>query len=183
VERERQDYWGLRKGFSAESHCPLTKSDGRRPFTPEEEAAILRVVRQRKVWPAFEGVDFTIGLKGFRAFGFHELAEAPSQPPKSDATPRPTSRAVSAEPNLEFEVKRAHFDERRTSLGLSRVFVQDDEELASKWDGPPLAVQQEYSAHELLPAFPTPPEPLLSPARNEGSNAGFLFEVLDLLIP
>jgi hypothetical protein len=50
----------------------LTKSDGRKPFDAAEEKAVLRVVRQKRTWPAFQGTTHRIGQKGFRALGFHE---------------------------------------------------------------------------------------------------------------
>jgi len=52
------------------AHC--TGSDGRRPFDPEEEKAILQAIRLKRQWPAFRGSSLTIGLKGFRGIGFHE---------------------------------------------------------------------------------------------------------------
>jgi hypothetical protein len=50
----------------------LTKSDGRKPFDPDEEEAVLKVVRHRRTWPAFQGTRHHIGQKGFRVLGFHE---------------------------------------------------------------------------------------------------------------
>jgi len=55
----------------------LTGSDGRQPFTPEEEAAILTVLRIKRVWPAFAGSGLSIGCKGFRSCGYHEKARTP----------------------------------------------------------------------------------------------------------
>ena len=63
--------------------CFVTATDGRHPFTPDEEMAILKAIRMKRVWfvahdagaisqrdrPAFEGTAFTIGRKGFRALG------------------------------------------------------------------------------------------------------------------
>jgi hypothetical protein len=51
------------------------RSDGRRSFAAQEEAAILPMIRQKKVWPAFERTLHRIGLMGFRAIGFHERSE------------------------------------------------------------------------------------------------------------
>jgi len=74
----------------------LTATDGRTPFTPEEEVAILDALRLKRIWcvcyfchsrartstgaalhtpntftyrPAFEGTRFNIGSKGFRSLG------------------------------------------------------------------------------------------------------------------
>jgi len=50
----------------------ITASDGRQAFTLAEEGAILRVLREKAVWPAFQGTTVTIGRKGFRGLGYHE---------------------------------------------------------------------------------------------------------------
>ena len=48
----------------------ITASDGRQPFTPADERAILRVIREKKVWPAFQDTSVTIGHKGFVPWDF-----------------------------------------------------------------------------------------------------------------
>jgi len=60
------------KAFRRSLSAHITGSDGRRPFTPEEEQAVLSVVRCKRQWPAFEDSNVTIGLKGFQSYGFHE---------------------------------------------------------------------------------------------------------------
>jgi len=65
------------KRFQRTLTAHLTAADGRAPFEPEEEAAILSVLRQKRKWPAFEGMDFNIGSKGFRSMGFHEKGTSP----------------------------------------------------------------------------------------------------------
>jgi hypothetical protein len=45
----------------------VTGTDGRTPFTPAEEAAVLWQIRQKRVWPAFVNSPFTVGIKGFRS--------------------------------------------------------------------------------------------------------------------
>ena len=50
----------------------LSATDGRLPFSPEEEEAVLQVVRIKRVWPCFIGTSHVIGAKGFRSKGFHE---------------------------------------------------------------------------------------------------------------
>ena len=61
---------------SARSTAHLTGSDGRRPFSKAEEEAILLVLREKRVWPAFEGTSLSIGTKGFRSHGWNEKREA-----------------------------------------------------------------------------------------------------------
>jgi len=46
----------------------VTGTDGRTPFAPAEEAAVLVQIRQQRVWPAFVNSPFAIGLKGFRSY-------------------------------------------------------------------------------------------------------------------
>ena len=41
-------------------------------FDPEEEAAILAVLKKKQQWPAFQGTTSTIGTRGYRGMGFHE---------------------------------------------------------------------------------------------------------------
>jgi len=52
------------------------------PFTPEEEAAILKVIRMKQKWPAFSGLrECTIGQMGFRTLGYHEKKSGLILPP------------------------------------------------------------------------------------------------------
>jgi hypothetical protein len=72
----RTDRWGARDAKTRSTHHlrprRTRRSDGRRSFLPDEEAAILFIIRQKKIWPAFAGTDCRIGLLGFRAVGFNE---------------------------------------------------------------------------------------------------------------
>jgi hypothetical protein len=82
------------KSFQRALTAHLTGSDGRKPFNPEEEVAVLLVVRQKRTWcvcaggaeaeasasstdearqrPAFDPLKCTVGQQGFRALGYHE---------------------------------------------------------------------------------------------------------------
>jgi len=76
----------------------ITASDGRQAFTLEEERAILRVIRQKAVWPAFQDTSVTIGHKGFRVLGFHErgyIAETESHSDNETLPPSASSSVVS----------------------------------------------------------------------------------------
>jgi hypothetical protein len=74
------------KSFQRALTAHLTGSDGRKPFKPEEEEAVLLVVRQKRTWyvcactyapdagqrSAFASTRSTVGQQGFRALGYHE---------------------------------------------------------------------------------------------------------------
>jgi hypothetical protein len=62
----------LQKTFQRILTCHITGSDGRQPFSPAEEDAILRILRQKRIWPAFSGTNSNIGHRGFRTLGYHE---------------------------------------------------------------------------------------------------------------
>jgi len=79
------------KSFQRCLTAHLTGSDGRQPFQSDEEEAILRVVRLKCKWPAFAGTDLTIGLKGFRAHGFHEKIASGVSPRSAAASSVPWS--------------------------------------------------------------------------------------------
>ena len=46
--------------------------DGRRPFPPKIEANLLQILRKKEVWECFRGTKVSIGIRGFRNFGYHE---------------------------------------------------------------------------------------------------------------
>jgi len=50
----------------------VAAADGRRPFEPEEEAAVLLELRRKRVWPCFADKETSIGAKGYRGYGYHE---------------------------------------------------------------------------------------------------------------
>ncbi|KAH9257747.1 hypothetical protein BASA81_004213 [Batrachochytrium salamandrivorans] len=59
----------MEKAFQRSLSAHLTASDGRSPFTPSEEFAILKVVRKKQRWPCFPETETKYGAMGFR---FHE---------------------------------------------------------------------------------------------------------------
>jgi len=76
--RSSQSSGGLCRTFQRVLTAHIAGSDGRRPFEPEEEAAILTVIRKKQQWPAFKGTTLTIGCKGCRAKGYHERQKKPT---------------------------------------------------------------------------------------------------------
>eukprot|EP00924_Labyrinthula_sp_SR-Ha-C_P010599 snap_masked-scaffold_61-processed-gene-0.36-mRNA-1 protein AED:1.00 eAED:1.00 QI:0/-1/0/0/-1/1/1/0/265 len=49
--------------------------DGRKPFPEAVEKSLLVELRKRQVWSCFKGTKSTIGVRGFRNYGFHENKE------------------------------------------------------------------------------------------------------------
>jgi len=60
------------KAFRRALSAHVTGVDGRTPFVPEEEEAVLRVLRRKKIWECFTHTPLTIGKTGYRSKGFHE---------------------------------------------------------------------------------------------------------------
>lgn len=54
------------------SHCRGV--DGRKPFPREIEAALLKEMRKKQVWPCFRGTPFNIGKRGYQVRGFWEAS-------------------------------------------------------------------------------------------------------------
>jgi len=61
------------KTFQRILTCCVSGTDGRQPFTPEEEIAVLEQLRVKRVWPAFVDTPLSIGIKGFRSLSFFVL--------------------------------------------------------------------------------------------------------------
>jgi len=66
------------KTFQRILKSTVTGTDGHLPFTLEEEATVLKLIRVKRVWPAFEETGLSIGIKGFRRYVY---------------SPRPSARA------------------------------------------------------------------------------------------
>lgn len=57
------------KSFQRTLSAHITGLDGRSPFEPMQEAAILEVLRKPQRWPCFEHESVKFGLRGFRTCG------------------------------------------------------------------------------------------------------------------
>jgi hypothetical protein len=62
------------RNFQRTVNAHISGLDGRAPFSSSEEAAVLREVRQKQVWPCFVESDKPnqLGRTGFRGYGYHE---------------------------------------------------------------------------------------------------------------
>jgi len=74
------------KTFHRTLTCTVSGTDGRQPFTPEEEVAVLTQLRVKRVWPAFANASLPIGSKGFRGCVLHSCG--PRADPIACAQPR-----------------------------------------------------------------------------------------------
>lgn len=89
ISRECYDLWvktrkqlppNPEKAFQRSLSAHVTGVDGRVPFTPSEEAAVLKILRRKERWPCFEQSATRFGLMGFRAKGFHEKSSEMNEP-------------------------------------------------------------------------------------------------------
>ncbi|KAH9256084.1 hypothetical protein BASA81_005860 [Batrachochytrium salamandrivorans] len=119
----RQCYLGwLRIGRKADSENECKKFqrslsnhtsgvDGRTPFEPEEEAAILLVLRQKRNWPCFHP-SMRIGSLGYRSYGYHEKIRLQQQRQQPTATV-----------NLDLESFSRHIDQYSNALARFGIDV------------------------------------------------------------
>lgn len=61
-------------------------NDGRRPFGEEAERSLLKELRKKKQWKAFEGTDLLVGIKGFSSLGHHEKRQLFQKPKRKGET-------------------------------------------------------------------------------------------------
>jgi hypothetical protein len=120
------------KAFQRTLAGHLTGSDGRRPFTEEEESAVLAVLRKRMRWPCFEHLPVRYGEAGFRTKGYHErLREERSSVNggTTSATSSIASTHASSEGVEEHELRRS---KRRRALPESE---EEDDDYFGSDDG------------------------------------------------
>lgn len=104
----------------------LTALDGRVPFSPEEEAAVLQVMRRKAIWPCFVGNEQQVGIRGFSAQGYHEKKKRLGQTPSP-----PTAAAAAAEPVWRSgTVRRENVDNEATTKKMSK---QEEEDAMLVW--------------------------------------------------
>mmetsp|Transcript_1373 Transcript_1373/g.2118 ORF Transcript_1373/g.2118 Transcript_1373/m.2118 type:complete len:238 (+) Transcript_1373:923-1636(+) len=60
---------------SVRGHITGTKEGGRNPLSPGAEASILKIIRQKKVWPCFQGTKAKYGSRGMKITGYHEMQQ------------------------------------------------------------------------------------------------------------
>mmetsp|Transcript_30649 Transcript_30649/g.49152 ORF Transcript_30649/g.49152 Transcript_30649/m.49152 type:complete len:220 (-) Transcript_30649:32-691(-) len=60
---------------SVRGHITGTKEGGRNPFSQGAEASILKIIRQKNIWPCFQGTKAKYGSRGMKITGYHEMQQ------------------------------------------------------------------------------------------------------------
>eukprot|EP00924_Labyrinthula_sp_SR-Ha-C_P013915 augustus_masked-scaffold_5-processed-gene-17.8-mRNA-1 protein AED:1.00 eAED:1.00 QI:0/-1/0/0/-1/1/1/0/462 len=88
----------------------LRGRDRRKPFPEAVEKSLLKIIRVRKVWPAFQGTKHLVGINGFQGLGYWENIRAGSTRVKllrKKRTREQTLPALPALPDIEKVQKKA----------------------------------------------------------------------------
>ncbi|KAH9255996.1 hypothetical protein BASA81_005772 [Batrachochytrium salamandrivorans] len=135
--------------------------DGRTPFDPEEEEAILTLLRKREPWPCFPIHLVRIGRR-YRTKGFHEkqrLLASPVSPVSSispanaqkslSISPRelPRSFKTSAAMQFQREVPQDNLEQLLSGLSIyDRKYVQDlTNSVVTNFSSPNISLQDWYT--------------------------------------
>jgi len=125
---------GLCRTFQRVLKAHITGSEGREPFHNDEEAAILKVIRKKQIWPAFTGTKLTIGCRGFRGYGFHERQQTLNS--SSNESPLPQQQLVARyveDPTISKRNRKARAKRGAAEMALpqNKVFKQAEIEYPS----------------------------------------------------
>ncbi|KAH9255995.1 hypothetical protein BASA81_005771 [Batrachochytrium salamandrivorans] len=140
--------------------------DGRTPFDPEEEEAILTLLRKREPWPCFPEHLALIGRR-YRTKGFHEkqrLLASPVSPvssiPPVNAqkslviSPRELPRSFKASAAMQFqrEVPQDNLEQLLSGLSLyDRKYVQDlANSVVTNFSSPNVSLQDWYTVNSIF---------------------------------
>jgi len=152
--RSSQSSGGLCRTFQRVLKCHVTGSEGRQPFQHDEEAAILKEIRKKQIWPAFEDTDMTIGCRGFRGHGYHEMQQTFISSSKNESLMQQQQVAArcAVDPALSKADHTAYKDKRgaaEMALPQNKVFKQAEMVYSS--------IPQQYWMHtpSTLPAANT----------------------------
>lgn len=104
---------------------------GRKPFSADVEASLLRCLRRKQVWPCFKDTKVTIGIKGFRKAGFHENRRGIFGPNASSSrlSPIQTTSMTSVTLNSHLLAATSTRKQRRSSL-LSEPTLEQTRDLS-----------------------------------------------------
>ncbi|KAH9249058.1 hypothetical protein BASA81_013270 [Batrachochytrium salamandrivorans] len=140
------------KKFQRSLSNHLSGVDGRSAFDPEEEVAILKVVRKKECWPCFPP-RLKIGSMGFRSKGFHEKQQQQcNSPPPSSPTATEQNLGAFADHILGYSTafERIGIDVNRSIFGLLRGYFETQSPERMGKHRNEFAVSQAYA--ELLTA-------------------------------
>ncbi|KAH9256018.1 hypothetical protein BASA81_005794 [Batrachochytrium salamandrivorans] len=140
--------------------------DGRTPFDPEEEEAILTLLRKREPWPCFPEHLALIGRR-YRTKGFHEkqrLLASPVSPvssiPPVNAqkslviSPRELPRSFKASAAMQFqrEVPQDNLEQLLSGLSIhDRSYIQDlTNSVVTNFSSPNFSLQDWYTINSIF---------------------------------
>jgi hypothetical protein len=122
----------------------LSGVDGRSPFFPEEERAILEVLREKRLWPCCVPGQLAIGRSGYRSKGYHEKLTKEEELPASKKQKVMTLLKTSSSCSMETEA--ACSDDEETELAFpSASSTSSDKQALDSYDLPGL---MEYPCSE-----------------------------------
>jgi hypothetical protein len=125
--------------FKYTTYLTYPPHSGRTPFDPEEEAAILKLVRKKTVWPCFVSTAFSFGQKGFRAVGFHE--KSIRGPGQHTMGPLPSQRTALAKKKQMRQLQR-----RPSPTKQQLQLFRHQQKRMARRAPPPSAAMDELSA-------------------------------------
>ncbi|KAH9260930.1 hypothetical protein BASA81_000626 [Batrachochytrium salamandrivorans] len=168
-------------------HRTLTNHDGRVPFDPEEEAAILLLFRQRKSWPCLPDHFSEIG-KRYRSRGYHEkrlALQREEQTLQSVVTMIPDKKPFMSFSLTSFVVKDVVMDElesvlRALSTSDAEYLRNLGESVVRNFSYSPVYVREDWNAIQDIFRYMALSRSQLRPAmlRNDNRNSPKAFAEL-----
>lgn len=129
--------------------------DRRRPFPAHVESCLLSVIRKREVWDCFKGTNVSIGIRGFRKQGFHELKRIKNMNNTQTIVANQETQSLSSRQPCAVSSKR-----KFTAVGREpATWAREDSEfqaLCSTW------LDENPSFESVCASLPTPGEILLA---------------------
>uniref|UniRef100_A0A7S2RJ50 Uncharacterized protein n=1 Tax=Mucochytrium quahogii TaxID=96639 RepID=A0A7S2RJ50_9STRA len=99
---------------SVRGHITGTKEGGRNPLSPGAEASILKIIRQKKVWPCFQGTKAKYGSRGMNIAGYHEMQHKSQKLEQFDKY----TSIIQSEQKLSFAAPLSHLSDADLALDL-----------------------------------------------------------------
>eukprot|EP00516_Mucochytrium_quahogii_P004935 CAMPEP_0203752870 /NCGR_PEP_ID=MMETSP0098-20131031/6736_1 /ASSEMBLY_ACC=CAM_ASM_000208 /TAXON_ID=96639 /ORGANISM=" , Strain NY0313808BC1" /LENGTH=275 /DNA_ID=CAMNT_0050643237 /DNA_START=24 /DNA_END=851 /DNA_ORIENTATION=- len=150
---------------SVRGHVAGTKDVGRNPMPPGVEASLLRLIRQKKIWPCFEGTKAKYGSRGMKITGYHErqrttehLEQYSTQEQHRNMLARATQPISHLFPGTEarylqqeiggIEASLSHSDDRDLGLALEALLVDEAVDYSRKRASTDAFLHYSYGANK-----------------------------------